>query len=161
MSVMAEVEYQDFRIGKANAQYTIAKEYTGTLRLSDKEVAEKSKLIIEDMKKAFRLKYFVDDYTGYRNFNLAEDVYILSVMATIEGTSGLFGKITLYQKRIKWGSRKHKRWNPMRADYHNGKTYLLEDNETFKRLIIIKNGTISKECELSPTASLKQLTTIF
>lgn len=157
---MVEVEYQDFRIGKVNTQHTVAQEYTGTLGLSHEEVAEKSKHIIDDVKQAFRLKYFVDDYTGHRNFNLARDIYILSIIATIEGTSGITDKITFYQKGVKWGSRKHRRWNPMRADYTNGKTYLLENNETFKRLIIIENGIIIKEEELSHKVSLKQLTTI-
>lgn len=147
------VEYQNFNIGRVNAKYTVAMEKTGMLGIPPDQVNTHSRQIVKDFMRAFGFKFFENGYTGERNFNYARDIFILSTVVKLHGTSLIGEGMSFYQKGIRWGGRKHKKWAPMIATVKNGKTYLIQDNKTFKRLFIITDGNLifQEDYDLSMT----------
>lgn len=124
---------------------------------SKEELQADSTLIVADILKAFGIVYYRNDLTGKNNISDGETrAHIVSVRLSenFESTEGL----DLYEKkRIKWGKGKHREWNPFRAMYKDGKTYILQINGNQGLFFTISNGVIVKQEAVSSTAVLKDL----
>lgn len=139
------VEYQDFGIGKRNTSHTVAKDYTGTLGRTQGDLKDTSGRVLADVLKAFGFELFVNSYTGERNFatdrqnplavtiKIANDMYM--------GTNG----IELYEHKKSWGMRRHRNWLPMKADYIDGRTILVQDLAKGYRACVIEDGVVIKD----------------
>lgn len=134
------VEYQDFGIGRVNANTTV-----NTPKPKKEDTVEQdSEQVVRDIRIAFDLDYYINEYTGTQNIQSIFNAPLSLKVSLLD--TGITNSILFYQKKVSWGKRKHKNWLPMFARVSGNKTILGQlDGALFTIFVIVKGKIISQE----------------
>lgn len=130
------VEYQDFGIGRVNANTTVN---TPKPQKED-TLKQESEQVVRDICTAFGLEYYVNEYIGVQNMRSTFNAPLSLKVSLLD--RNFSDSILFYQKKVTWGKRKHKNWLPMLARVNGNKTILGQQDGALFTIFVIENGKI-------------------